>query len=241
MPSIAEESVGKITGGSETTIEEYPYQLNFRTYGKHMCGAVVVTTIRALTAAHCGNPDLAPSRYSIKAGSTYRLDEDDTEGNAQIRVISRFFQHPQYDDTTIQNDVAVLYFEEPLIFGASVQPIALPEVNYQVPIGVMATTTGWGITKVTGAWSKRLRFVETPILSNEVCNRSYPGFVTEDMICAGIPEGGRGFCNGDSGGGMVVRGTLIGLISWGVCAMPEYYPSVYARVPYFIPWIRQNM
>lgn len=43
----------KIVGGQSTTIQKYPYTLSLQQYGQHFCGASIITSIHALTAAHC--------------------------------------------------------------------------------------------------------------------------------------------------------------------------------------------
>lgn len=43
--------------------------------------------------------------------------------------------------------------------------------------------------------------VKVPIVSNTECKeRSYGRRITENMMCAGEPDGGRDACQGDSGG-----------------------------------------
>lgn len=39
-----------------------------------------------------------------------------------------------------------------------------------------------------------LQCVEVPILSNKDCEPSYPGMITERMVCAGYLEGGKDAC-----------------------------------------------
>ena len=39
-----------------------------------------------------------------------------------------------------------------------------------------------------------LQCVEVPILSHQDCNYSYGGRITERMVCAGYPEGGKDSC-----------------------------------------------
>lgn len=111
----------------------------------------------------------------------------------------------------------------------------------------MGITTGWGITRAGAGSSlaERLQAVATPIVNNTVCNCSYNGVVTFDVICAGFPQSGRGICNADSGGPLVYRlssGFLqIGIVSWSGCCASPGFPCVYARVPHFVRWIRTNM
>ena len=43
----------RIIGGSDADIADYKYQASLRYNGGHSCGAVIVASNRALTAAHC--------------------------------------------------------------------------------------------------------------------------------------------------------------------------------------------
>ena len=40
--------------------------------------------------------------------------------------------------------------------------------------------------------SNKLQSLQKPILSERDCHNSYPGFITETMLCAGYLEGGKG-------------------------------------------------
>ncbi|GBP14591.1 Plasma kallikrein [Eumeta japonica] len=91
-----------------------------------------------------------------------------------------------------------------------------------------------------------LDLVYVPVMSNEDCNRAYRGRITDNMLCAGAPEGGRDACQGDSGGPLHVFDNEtnvyqeIGVVSWGDgCARPES-PGVYTRVNKYLVWIREN-
>ena len=75
----------------------------------------------------------------------------------------------------------------------------------------------------------------------------YPGRALPDnMVCAGVKEGGRDSCKGDSGGPLVEfdandKATLIGVVSWGfLCALPGS-PGVYAKVAIFADWIQSQL
>lgn len=82
------------------------------------------------------------------------------------------------------------------------------------------------------------------------CDFAFDFIPGEKEFCAGYPEGGKGVCDGDSGGPVVKRiqrnGTtvdvLVGVISWGVadCAAPNS-PSVHASVSLNIDWIKSAM
>lgn len=144
--SVDDITEGKIVGGNDTTIEEHPYQLSFRKNKQHNCGGSVLTATRALTSAHCLTHYDEPSMYSIKAGSTFEDVYEDSK--AQIRALSRFIIHPKYDwPDSHAYDIAILHFQQPLIFGANVQPLALPPANCRVPYGQLGTVSEWGMTR----------------------------------------------------------------------------------------------
>ena len=72
--------------------------------------------------------------------------------------------------------------------------------------------------------------------------------MTEDMICAGVKEGGEGSCYGDSGGPLVAPDphnynslALIGLVSWGYGCAEADSLDIYAEVSHFIPWLHEQM
>lgn len=229
----------RIIGGVETTIEAHPYQAVFRLKNEFVCSASILTTTRALTAAFCVSvfPDIPPSSYSILAGSTLSIGD----ANQQVRILTEVLTHPLYIRMTNVHDVALLYWEEPLSLGATVQTIAIPLQDSPVPYGENSNVTGWGLTREHGSGSAILNVVTVPLISNDDCNQAYNGHVSDDMLCAGLPEGGRDACNGDSGSPLTVNGVQLGVVSWGKgCARPGY-PGVYARVAYFTNWIHENL
>ena len=59
-----------------------------------------------------------------------------------LRGSDAFFVHPQYNSTTLENDVAIITLNETLEFTNSIQPICLT-VQPVVP-GEEAYVMGWG-------------------------------------------------------------------------------------------------
>ncbi|KAK8396600.1 hypothetical protein O3P69_004940 [Scylla paramamosain] len=89
--------------------------------------------------------------------------------------------------------------------------------------------------------------VTVPTMSNSQCKAtSYSSSsITDNMICAGLSQGGKDSCQGDSGGPMVTyrNGAYeqIGIVSWGYGCASANYPGVYTRVSVYVGILKQLM
>jgi len=79
-----------------------------------------------------------------------------------------------------------------------------------------------------------LRSVEVQVISREACQKSYAGRynITSRMVCAGVPEGGKDSCQGDSGSALVLKksGKQVGIVSWGLGCAEKEHPGVYTNL-----------
>jgi trypsin len=64
--------------------------------------------------------------------------------------------------------------------------------------------------------------------------------IYQSNICTFYPGGGRGQCNGDSGGAVLVDGQQVGIVSWSEKPCGGPYPGVSTRVAYYRNWIEAN-
>ena len=72
--------------------------------------------------------------------------------------------------------------------------------------GQTCFVSGYGTLSSGGDVSNILQWVGVPFVTNEECQESYPfETITDTMICAGYPEGGKDPCPGDSGGPLVCK------------------------------------
>nr|XP_022900615.1 trypsin-7-like [Onthophagus taurus] len=216
---------GRIVGGNDANIEDFPYQLSLQYYGSHICGASILSSKFAVTAAHCTDGSSA-SMLSIRAGSSIR-------GSGGVVVnVKAIHQNPQYDSSAIDYDISVLELASDLSFGSGIAAVGLPSLNQALPVGEKSVVSGWGTLTEGGSSPSQLQSVEVTVVSNSACASAYgSGSITDRMMCAGETSGGKDACQGDSGGPLVVDGQLIGIVSWGYgCARPAY-PGVYASVP----------
>uniref|UniRef100_A0A3Q1IHJ5 Peptidase S1 domain-containing protein n=1 Tax=Anabas testudineus TaxID=64144 RepID=A0A3Q1IHJ5_ANATE len=78
------------------------------------------------------------------------------------------------------------------------------------------------------------------------CNCDYGvGTITDNMMCAGLPAGGKDTCQGDDGGPLVIKQNSHwiqgGVTSFGIgCALPNL-PGVYTRVSQYQSWINSQI
>ncbi|CAG2065786.1 unnamed protein product, partial [Timema podura] len=93
---------------------------------------------------------------------------------------------------------------------------------------------------IDGEYSEVLQVAELEVGSTDKCNHTYPGKITDVMMCVvqhPQHESPRGSCQGDSGGPLTWRGFLAGLVSFAEgCAFKDY-PTVYSKISALRPWV----
>nr|XP_054767112.1 trypsin-like [Lytechinus pictus] len=241
----------QIVGGEPAEEYAWPWQVAMLENGEQICGASLIDPWWVITAAHCVDPCYLcePHVFEFLAGSISLTSETNS---TQVRRASRIFTHPEFDllgDEEVDHDIALFMMSEPfnLTEDYRVNTICLPtrDMDDEFGAGKTATVTGWGLFKSGESdYPDTMYQVDVPIYDQEQCNKSLNGEITDNMICAGLPEGGVDACQGDSGGPLVSLGGvnndqyyLIGIVSWGEgCGDPDS-PGVYTRVTRFESWI----
>jgi len=227
----------RIVGGAVVARNELPYQLSLRYNGQHICGASVLNTNYAITAAHCAVIGSASS-FSLVGGDHSISGNDGTE---QTRQVSQVKVHSGYNDNTLVNDIALMKLSSPFTLNNYVKAVTIPASSFAASGN--AVVSGWGTTSEGGASSDLLRKVTVPIITDAQCRNYYGSSdIVDSMICAGTS--GKDSCQGDSGGPLAVSSggqtVLAGIVSWGIgCARPNY-PGVYTEVAKFNSWISSN-
>ncbi|XP_068234049.1 serine proteinase stubble-like [Palaemon carinicauda] len=238
--------LGKIVGGIASPINHFPWLVGVSDFGgdnRPFCGGTIVNNEWIVTAAHCVK-GMSPGQLEVLLNMWIWNSIDATR--IIKRSVDRVIIHPQYSSITYNNDIALLHLAVKVSFTNfnGIKPICLPPSTADFA-GQNAVTTGWGVTSYGGTQPARAREVIVPIRSATECGNSYPGQITQNMICAGFPEGGKDSCQGDSGGPLTVpngsgKHYFAGVVSWGQgCAWPGKY-GVYTDVPNYINWITQN-
>uniref|UniRef100_W5MRK0 Venom prothrombin activator porpharin-D-like n=1 Tax=Lepisosteus oculatus TaxID=7918 RepID=W5MRK0_LEPOC len=232
----------RIVGGMLQQQGQSPWQvLIHRKDGYGFCGGSLITERWVLSAAHCFQEK--PDYVTIGDFDKYLRDQDEQK----IRI-GEVVIHPHFHDATFDSDIALVYLAEPVILGPFVAPICLPNSNLAkllVQEGAIGLATGWGATKYLGLSSRFLRKVALPVVDQQKCMSSTTQVVTDNMFCAGYPDGVKDSCKGDSGGpfASLYRNTwyLTGVVSWGEeCAAKGKY-GFYTRLANFLPWIQDTV
>ena len=197
-----------------------------------------------ITAAHC--PDgYDASQLWVGVGET-SLDED-FEAKSFTLGVAKIKQHPNYNRSTFQNDIAVLELVEPVSLTEypNIKPACLPEAGALFP--GEAIVSGWGSVASGSHLTAYLNEVGVTVFADGDCG-SMNSEMTEDMICAGLEKGGKDACQGDSGGPLVAADparnnsmSLIGVVSWGYGCADADALGIYAEVSHFIDWLTEQM
>ena len=255
----------RIIGGNNVKAR-IPWQAELQQWDEFICGGAIVSPHAVVTAAHCLSQSYHPRNYpgiykvvvgSLALGNPSHIPEP----NQQNFTVTDFVLHPDWDPSTLSNDLAVVVISsetgEGVQWSPSVSPICLaipssPEEGDKEHPGAKASpilwtkgeeglVSGFGHTEEGGQPAQTLQEANVPVVSEEQCKSSYREIDHLKQICAGADIGGIDSCQGDSGGPFAAnvsgRYYLAGVVSFGYGCGRAGFPGVYTRVEHYLTWI----
>jgi len=236
-PALVLGRSANIVNGFDATPGEFPWQASFQlNSGFHFCGASIVSDRWLVTASHCVEGQRAEN-VKVVLGLH---DQRQRIGNPVEYAISRIIAHPQYDSSTIANDITLIQTVEPIQMTANIQPVALPTQDQDFS-DQSCEISGWGELGWNQGSPDKLQKLEVKVGNYKYCAWTANLWDNADRVCI-LPDNGQkaSACRGDSGGPLVCDGTLVGAASYvfGQCSTTS--PNVYASVAHFRGWIKEQ-
>lgn len=230
--------------GSPATANQFPHQVSVLapvTGGFSVCGGSLISSEWVITACHC---TASHRQFNLRVGSLNLWS-----GGVAITSFTSI-NHPQYNPSNLNNDLALIRLPNPVGLGPSINFIRLPRASQrgQTFVGEQTTVSGFGVYGENTGVSDILRWVNMRVIPNAQCAGVYGSAVIVDHVVCGLghdqPEN-QGHCGGDSGGPFIYREsdgvTQIGIVSFGAAAGCELgFPSGYMRTSHFVEWVGQH-
>lgn len=224
----------RIVGGHAARAGQFPSTVSLHTADlqRFICAGSIISSRFVLTAAHCMDQRW-PENVRLRAGTNA------LHSGGSVHAVARIQVHELFEPRTRRHDLATVQIVGAFRFDQRlVAPIALR--TWAVTQAV-AETAGWGWTwPGNGHINEALQTLQTNVLTNQQCTQRHelPIPIDQRHMCT-LAGAGRGVCNGDSGGPLIVGGQLVGVVSRAVpCATGV--PDVYVRVSEYVRWIAEH-
>lgn len=236
----------RIIGGDTAQKGDFPWQVLIQ-IDLSKGGGALLNDKWVITAAHVIHEKKA-NEITLKMGFVRQEDL-----HFHKAVPEEVFVHPDYDDTTYNNDIALIKLQDKVPISEHILGICVPTKENRFQISpTTGEVSGWGKTERSKE-AKKLRYVQVDLVDQALCKAAYQKLngeskvvVTDNMFCAG--EEGKDSCTGDSGGAMVFRDIetnkwfIWGIVSWGgaECGTKQQY-GVYTKVSNYLDWIENTI
>uniref|UniRef100_A0A182N6R8 Peptidase S1 domain-containing protein n=1 Tax=Anopheles dirus TaxID=7168 RepID=A0A182N6R8_9DIPT len=219
----------------------------------YKCGGTILNEKTILTTANCVSTSLGVLQPKDVAVMIDRKQSKRPYMWTQKHVVSYIVAHPEYDEDTMQSDIALITLDGEITYTDRVQPICLwNRGNDQSAIvDTLATMVRADINFERNTLNA-LSELRVPVVSTDDCianNRGmYDVSLTSKMLCAGNRGEGHP-CTEDAGAGLYFKYDDVwyirGIMSFrdrrgdGECDPNSY--TVFTDLAYFVNWIERQM
>lgn len=250
--------VFKITNDAdgESQYGEFPWVVAIfselhETESKFICGGSLIDPEVILTTADCVKSfRYRPEKLTVRAGEWDMRSKYEPIAH-QERGVRQVTSHPAFKQSSLVNNVALLFLDDKFDLAHTIDTVCLPPQNFIIYNGEV-TATGWGSTPTNLTKSQQiLKRLELPFNQRSDCERILRRVIRkasfkldESFFCAGgYPD--EDTCRGDAGSPVLFpvpddfqnRMYAVGMVSWGVgCGKPGV-PAAYTDVGKFRNWI----
>jgi len=140
-----------IVNGTEATASAYPWVVTLSIAaaggGSGRCGGSVISETWVLSAAHCFDASAIaqPSGVTVTVGR-----QKISDSNGQVITAKRVINHPDYNSTTTDNDIALVELSTPV---TAAKPIRLAGPVQPLTAGISARALGRGTLAAAASYA----------------------------------------------------------------------------------------
>ncbi|KAI4879175.1 hypothetical protein NFI96_025799 [Prochilodus magdalenae] len=130
-----------------------------------------------------------PGGWTVSLGSVLRSGL-----GALVIPVQRVIQHPNFNSTNMDFDVALVELSIPAPSSYTIQTVCLPSPIHSFLQDSECYIMGWGAVREDGKLTTLLQKAQVSIIDQSDCLQSYSRRLTANMMCAGSMEGGKDTC-----------------------------------------------
>lgn len=126
--------------------EDFPHNVAFlREYGLIICGGSILSNRIILSAASCMR-DNVDSPHQLFAA--FQSNVTSTDAEIVGVSIDKIILHPEFDNDSFSNNLAILRTTETIDFSSKIHSITLAAFDLSSDDGQIVTIGGWGFSEV---------------------------------------------------------------------------------------------